>query len=65
MSAQSTNAANNASGQSAIITAQGTHDTEMKAALMTLKNDLEAKLEDIKTLLQTPQGSREGFGSNK
>jgi hypothetical protein len=36
----------------------------MKAELMTLKDSLEAKLEEIKTLLQTPQGSREGFGNN-
>ena len=50
--------------QSTLLSALATHDTDIKAELAALKNQLsgiEEDLAEIKTLLLTPQGLREGF----
>ena len=50
--------------QSAILSALAKHDNDVKAELATIKNQLngiDGDLEEIKTLLLTPQGRREGF----
>jgi hypothetical protein len=50
--------------QSAILRALAKHDIDIKAELAIIKNQLsgiEGDLEEIKTLLLTPQGRREGF----
>jgi hypothetical protein len=50
--------------QSTILGALAKHDTDIKAELAIIKNQLsgiEGDLDEIKTLLLTPQGRREGF----
>jgi hypothetical protein len=50
--------------QSTLLSALAKHDSDIKAELATLKNQLsgiEEDLAEIKTLLLTPQGLREGF----
>ena len=50
--------------QSTLLNALAKHDSDIKSELATIKNQLsgiEADLAEIKTLLLTPQGLREGF----